>query len=63
MAGSVWSHVASMGQRVESGSVILIIECMKCEIPVESTVGGTVVELRACGETVEAEDVIAVIDV
>ena len=63
IAGSVWSHVTSVGQRVEVGSVLLIVECMKCEIPVESTVSGTVTWLRPCAETVEAEDVVAALEV
>jgi acetyl-CoA carboxylase biotin carboxyl carrier protein len=63
IAGSVWSHVASVGQRVEAGEVLLIGECMKTEIPVEAPVAGTVTWLKACGETIEADDVVATIDV
>jgi biotin carboxyl carrier protein len=63
IAGSIWSHVASVGQRVEVGEVLLIEECMKTEIPVEAPIGGTVTWLKACGETIEADDVVATIDV
>jgi biotin carboxyl carrier protein len=63
IAGSVWSHVASVGQRVEAGAVIVILECMKTEFPVEAPEAGTVVALLPCAETVEAEDVVVVLEV
>jgi biotin carboxyl carrier protein len=63
IAGSVWSHVASVGQHVEVGEVLLIEECMKTEIPVEAPVAGTITWLKACGETIETDDVVATIDV
>ncbi len=63
IAGSIWSHVAAVGQRVEVGSVLLVSECMKTEIPVEAPVAGTVTWLRPCGEAVEAGDVVAVLEV
>lgn len=62
IAGSVWSHVAVVGQRVDVGAVLLVSEVMKTEIPVEATAAGTVVWLRPCGETIEADDVVALID-
>jgi acetyl-CoA carboxylase biotin carboxyl carrier protein len=63
IAGSVWAHVASVGQRVELGSVLLMVECMKCEIPVEAPLEGAVTWLRPCGETIEANDVVATLEV
>lgn len=63
IAGSVWAHVASVGQRVEVGAVLLIIEVMKTEFPVEAPASGVVTELKACAETVEADDVVATLDV
>jgi acetyl-CoA carboxylase biotin carboxyl carrier protein len=63
IAGSVWSHVAVVGQRVEIGSVLLVCECMKTEIPIDAPVAGTVAWLRPCSETVEAGDVVAELDV
>lgn len=63
IAGSIWSHVASVGQRVEAGEMVCICECMKTEIPIEAPVGGTVTWLKACGETIEADDVVAMLDV
>lgn len=62
IAGSIWSHVASVGQRVGAGDVVLLEECMKTEFPVEAPCAGTVTWLKACGETIEADEVVAVID-
>jgi biotin carboxyl carrier protein len=36
---------------------------MKTEIPAEATVDGVIAWLRPCGETVEADDIVAIIDV
>lgn len=63
IAGSMLSHVASIGQHVKVGEVICMTECMKTEIHVESPVDGTVTWLRSCGETIEADDVIVILDV
>lgn len=62
IAGSVWAHVASIGQRVAAGEVLCITEVMKTEIPVEAPIAGTVTWLKACGEAIEADDVVAVLD-
>lgn len=62
IAGSVLSHVASVGQHVKAGEVVCTIECMKTEIHVEATVDGTVTWLRPCGETIETDDVLVIID-
>lgn len=43
--------------------MLLVVECMKSEFPVEAHVDGVIVELRPCGDTVEAEDVVAVLEV
>jgi acetyl-CoA carboxylase biotin carboxyl carrier protein len=42
VAGSVWKIVTEVGQRIEPGGTILIVESMKMEIPVVSEEGGTV---------------------
>jgi acetyl-CoA carboxylase biotin carboxyl carrier protein len=62
IAGSVWTHVASVGQRVEVGAMLLVLEVMKTEFPIESTVAGVVAWLRPCNETIEADDVVVTID-
>jgi acetyl-CoA carboxylase biotin carboxyl carrier protein len=42
VAGSVWKIVTEVGQRIEPGSTIMIVESMKMEIPVVSDEGGIV---------------------
>ncbi len=62
VGGSVWTHAVGVGQRVLAGATLLIIEVMKCEFPLEAPVGGMVTWLKPCGETVEADDVVATLD-
>lgn len=45
VAGSVWKIVAEVGQRVQEGDTIMLIESMKMEIPVTADVAGTVARL------------------
>ncbi len=63
VGGSVWTHSVGVGQRVLAGTTLLICEVMKCEFPIETSVEGHVSWLRPCGDTVEAEDVVAVLEV
>jgi biotin carboxyl carrier protein len=49
ITGSVWKLVAAAGQRVEAGDVLVIVESMKMEIPIEAPCAGTLMEL-ACAE-------------
>jgi len=61
--GSVWKVEATEGDRVAVGDVLVILESMKMEIPVEAPVSGTLVELRVKAEDpVEEDQVIAVIE-
>jgi biotin carboxyl carrier protein len=62
VGGSVWAHSVGVGQRVVAGSTILICEVMKCEFPIETQNAGVVAWLRPCGDTLEAGDVVALID-
>lgn len=59
ITGSVWTHSVGVGQTVLAGTVLVILESMKMEIPVESPVDGIVTWLRPCGETVNVDDVVA----
>lgn len=58
----MWTHAVSVGQRVLAGTTLLICEVMKCEYPLETPVDAEVTWLRPCGETIEAEDVVAILD-
>jgi acetyl-CoA carboxylase biotin carboxyl carrier protein len=42
VTGSVWKIVTEVGQRVEPGDTIMLIESMKMEIPVMAEQAGTV---------------------
>jgi biotin carboxyl carrier protein len=62
VGGSVWTHAVGVGQRVVAGTSLLICECMKTEFPIVAPVDGVVTWLRPCGETIEADDVVATLD-
>lgn len=62
MVANVWKVVVSVGEEVEEGDTICILESMKMEIPVEATAAGTVSMLNVSeGGVVQEGDVIAVI--
>lgn len=42
VTGAVWKIVTEVGQKVEAGDTIMIIESMKMEIPVFTEEGGTI---------------------
>ena len=42
VTGSVWKIVTEVGQRVEAGDTIMLIESMKMEIPVMAEQAGTI---------------------
>ncbi len=61
--GQVWKFVAAVGDAVEAGDAVAIIESMKMEMVVPAPIAGRLSELRAApGRSVRAGDVIAVID-
>ena len=63
ITGTVWKIEKRVGDRVDSGEAIVIIESMKMEMPVESPVAGTVVEIRVEEkQPVEEGAVVAVVD-
>lgn len=45
VSGSVWKILAEVGQRVEAGDTIMLIESMKMEIPVTADAAGTLARL------------------
>jgi len=60
--GSVWTHAASVGQRIAAGAQLLVLESMKTEIPVASPIVGEVIWLRPCGDQIRVGDVVAIVD-
>lgn len=45
VSGSVWKVEVAVGQAVQAGDTLLIVESMKMEIPVEAPASGTVTEV------------------
>ena len=63
ITGSVWKIEKAVGDAVAEGEVILILESMKMEIPVEAPCGGRIREIRVReGDSIEEDAVLAVID-
>jgi acetyl-CoA carboxylase biotin carboxyl carrier protein len=63
IAGSVWKIEKSVGDSVDAEEVILIIESMKMEIPVEAPCSGRLAELRVAeGDAIEEGAILAVIE-
>jgi len=63
MAGSVWKLLVAVGDRVEEGSDLLLLESMKMEIPVPAPSSGRVAEIRVEeGEVVAEGQVLVVLD-
>ena len=61
--GNVWKVEVAVGAEVSAGDVLIILESMKMEIPVEAPVSGQIVELRVVPEDPVAEEqVLAVIE-
>lgn len=63
VTGSVWKVLKSVGDSVAEGEVIMILESMKMEIPVESPAAGTLSQvLVEPEEQVEEDQVVATIE-
>ena len=64
VTGHVWKIEVSVGDHVDAEDVLLILESMKMEIPVEAPSAGTLTEfLVAEGDAVEEDQVVAIIEV
>jgi acetyl-CoA carboxylase biotin carboxyl carrier protein len=63
IAGSLWKIEKAPGDSVREADVIMIIESMKMEIPVESPCDGTIAEICVSeGDSIEEGTVLAVIE-
>ncbi|HVO87832.1 MAG TPA: biotin/lipoyl-binding carrier protein [Casimicrobiaceae bacterium] len=63
VSGAVWKIVTRVGQKLEPGETIMIIESMKMEIPVIAEDGGTIRQLRVEeGSSVSEGDVVATLE-
>jgi biotin carboxyl carrier protein len=61
VAGAVWKVEVAVGTSVGRGDVLIILESMKMEIPVESPVAGIVEEILVNPEDQVAEEQVLVI--
>jgi acetyl-CoA carboxylase biotin carboxyl carrier protein len=63
VTGSVWKIVTTVGQKLEPGDTIMIVESMKMEIPVIAEEGGSVAAfLVEEGKSVAEGDTVAVLE-
>ena len=63
VTGNVWKIQAKVGDVLAEEDVIMILESMKMEIPVEAPVAGKLVELLVAAEdSVDEDQVVAVIE-
>ncbi|MBT3833433.1 MAG: acetyl-CoA carboxylase biotin carboxyl carrier protein subunit [Gammaproteobacteria bacterium] len=63
VTGNVWKVQAKVGDVLAEEDVIMILESMKMEIPVEAPVAGKLVELSVAEEDSVGEDqVVAIIE-
>jgi acetyl-CoA carboxylase biotin carboxyl carrier protein len=63
ITGNVWKIEKQAGDSVATDEVILIIESMKMEIPVEAPCAGRIAEIRVNeGDSVEEGDVLVVFE-
>ena len=63
VTGNVWKVQAKVGDVLAAEDVIMILESMKMEIPVEAPVAGKLVELLVAEEEgVDEDQVVAVIE-
>ncbi|RKH57147.1 biotin/lipoyl-binding carrier protein [Corallococcus aberystwythensis] len=62
ITGTVWKIEVKVGDTVDAGTTLVILESMKMEMPVEAEEGGTVKEIR-CKEAqaVNEGDVLVVL--
>ena len=62
ITGNVWKIEVAVGDQVEDGDTVAILESMKMEIPVEAEDDGTVSEIRCKeGQSVSEGDVLVVL--
>jgi len=62
ITGTVWKIECKVGQQVNAGDTLVIIESMKMEMPVEATDPGVVKEIRCAeAQSVNEGDVLVVL--
>jgi acetyl-CoA carboxylase biotin carboxyl carrier protein len=63
ITGTVWKIEVAVGDAVEEGDTVVVLESMKMEMPVEAEDEGTVSEIRCAeGQSVAEGDTLVVLD-
>jgi acetyl-CoA carboxylase biotin carboxyl carrier protein len=63
ITGTVWKIECAVGDSIEEGDTVAILESMKMEMPVEAEDAGKVVEIRCEeGQAVNEGDTLVVLD-
>lgn len=63
ITGNIWKIEVGVGDEIEDGDTVVILESMKMEIPVEAEDDGTVKEIRCEeGQAVSEGDVLVVLE-
>jgi acetyl-CoA carboxylase biotin carboxyl carrier protein len=63
ITGTVWKVEVGVGDEIDEGDTVVVLESMKMEMPVEAEDAGTVREIRCEeGQSVQEGDVLVVLD-
>ncbi len=63
ITGTVWKITVEVGDTVEEGDAVVILESMKMEMPVEAEDSGVVTEIRCAeGQSVSEGETLVVLD-
>jgi len=63
ITGTVWKVEVQVGDEVDEGDTVVILESMKMEMPVEAEDPGTVKQINCAeGQSVQEGDVLVVLD-
>lgn len=63
VTGTAWKLECAVGDKVEEGDIVMILESMKMEIPLEATGAGTIASFTIKeGASVEEDQVLCVIE-
>ena len=63
ITGTVWKIEVQVGQEIEEGDTVVILESMKMEMPVEAEDDGTVKEIKCTeGQSVSEGDTLVVLE-
>jgi acetyl-CoA carboxylase biotin carboxyl carrier protein len=63
ITGTVWKIECKVGDEIEEGDTVAILESMKMEMPVEAEDDGTVAEIKCTeGQSVSEGDVLVVLE-